>query len=338
VLSVALQVSVARRLRRSIDSEKILSTLRPSLENATGQKYDRRLPGLKLTELSAEMVLREPRKAVIMSRLRLLIAVATTLLGSLSPIGARGGQIVTAEKIQVFTNPSPTKSAYGLDLTVFGAILAKPAPTSTVFTNAPALAKNFTPNDTVTYSSPVPAGPAVKPKNPVTVTYSEKYDSATQNGFVRMYSFTDVNSTVIPAKSLALDSSASFNGTHASLSLLNDSGSALTGTVSVYLNPGFSSLFGTPQFDTLLPDAVSVLPTTSFSLGDGQSLGASPLTADLSDNQYLLVLGIVDTSSGTVDFAAAFASVPEPATLVLFALAFVTEAVYGFSRRRRAAG
>jgi PEP-CTERM motif len=300
---------------------------------------------LELNEQFAEIlllkriVLDSTRKAVIMSRSRLLCAVATALLVAVSPIRARAGQVV-AQKIQTFTNPSTTQPAYGFNLTVSGAILAKPAPTSTVFTNVPMLFTTFVANDSVMYSSPVlPPGAAVNPGKNLTVTYSESYNDKTQTGFLRNSKFTNINHVLITpsAAKLALDSSASYNGSLASLSVLNDSGAALTGTVSVYLNPGLSTIFGTDQFDTLLPNAIPVLPTTSFSLADGQPLGASPLTVNVTDDEYLLVLGTVDTSSGTVDFAEAFAAVPEPSTLGMFALGCLTVAGYGCLRRRRAA-
>jgi hypothetical protein len=58
---------------------------------------------------------------------------------------------------------------------------------------------------------------------------------------------------------------------------------------------------------------------------------------DVSDDQYLLVLGTVNASSGTVSFAEAFAAVREASTLVLSALGLVTVTEYAGLRRRRAA-
>lgn len=104
------------------------------------------------------------------------------------------------------------------------------------------------------------------------------------------------------------------------LDLVNEFGSPLTGSVTAYVNTGFSDHFTLEDFDTLR-NARSVFSVSSFQVGVDQGFFNIPVHLNSSD-EYLLITGTADAGNGlgSSPFSAAFSpisEVPEPSTITM---------------------
>jgi hypothetical protein len=164
------------------------------------------------------------------------------------------------------------------------------------------------------------------------VNFGFTFDDTKSNGRVK-YAYLDQNGKPLGLEPVALQVSPVFNGTTVTVAIGNDSGSKLSGSFSVYANPGISTLLPTSGFDSLQPGAIPIVSDESYSLFNGDKLPT--ITGTIPAGDYLLVVGTADDSSGDgpQNFAVGAASVPEPATLVLGVAASLMLAGFDLSRR-----
>jgi hypothetical protein len=96
----------------------------------------------------------------------------------------------------------------------------------------------------------------------------------------------------------------------ATFGLTNTDFSSLTGSLTVYADNGLDH-FNLSQFDTLY-NAQSILSLPNYSFGTNQGVGG--ITADISTDQYILIVGTADAGdgSGPHPFSLGLAPVPVP--------------------------
>jgi hypothetical protein len=198
-----------------------------------------------------------------------------------------------------------------------GSINPTPAPDSSVYGTVDIL-KESSPPTALMYNGNVPGGGSHRVF--ISYTFNTKFakgrlttEFGTVDNNLKFKSLGEDSS-----ERLALSGNLSNDGNLASLTLVNDSGSPLVGTVGVFVETGLSDFANPDQFDQ--PHGETVLSASRpFSLSDGGVFNPSPITAGLSADQYLLVRGTVDDSTGVYAFSEGFAlaPVPEPSPLVL---------------------
>jgi hypothetical protein len=106
--------------------------------------------------------------------------------------------------------------------------------------------------------------------------------------------------------------------TDVTFALTNNLGSALTGSVFVYIHDALIQDFNQESFDTL-SNAQLVFSDSSLDLDIGESI--PPLFLTLDPNQYVLIRGSLDIGdgSGSSSFAIGISAIPEASSLWLLA-------------------
>jgi hypothetical protein len=262
-------------------------------------------------------------------------AFAVCLAWFASAPASAGPTVIEADKFKfVSTDTTKFPMANDFELTIGGKFVG--VPKSDVFPNRSII-------DGATNGMAIFSGDNLNNNGETNITFTS---NAVRNAPAGFFTFTDVNGKMTQissvARSKALDgNTVVFNptggGYDSTLSLINDFGSTLTGSLTVYVNNGFSQgLFNLDDYATLR-NATPVFTDSDFSLADGEVL--SDIGAHLqSIDQYLLVLGDVDAGDGDgpspFSLAITPATVPEPSILVSLAVAGLFLLHYIWRRRR----